>query len=811
MRKNRSGFTITELIIVVVIIGILTAISIVSYSKIQASTRDSQRQAKATVLAEALEKYYDKNGEYPSCSAMTAPATTVSTSTLKGIDPSALIVPTAGSGTSTSVQSGCTNPNFPTGTDEILYVGDNSSTCTTTDCLQYTIKYLKESDGTVATIASRRKTNIATNGNITDLGAFAVSFTQLNLNWTAVTNASGYTVQRATDSGFANNLVSTDFTSNPATVTGMSANTTYFFRVKPNFASGSGIWSNTVTATTLSLNAPTISATANSSTQITVSWSAVTNAQTYDIDQSTSASFTSPTTVTGVTTTNKAFTGLTIGTTYYYRARAVASGQNSNNSNTASAIALVLTVPVTTATTNSNTQITASWPAITNAQSYNIDRSTSASFTSPTSVTGVTTTSYVTTGLAPGTTYYFRVAAYAYGVTTAWSATASATTTISAPTSTPSAAVSISGGTATGTASAVACTYGTPYYQVAYNLNDGGINYPAYSASNTVSFGINEDNKAGVWTYAVCKGTSISSAAVGGNYASAIRGIDTPGAPGTAAYVSGSTAVGYVSSGVGCAAGTPQYEVAYNVNDGGITYPGWTGSSVSFGVNEDTKVGYWTYAYCQGTYSASASSGGNYASTIRGIDTPGAPGVASYISGGTAVGYISSGVGCAAGYPRYQTPYNVNDGGSTWPGWDNSTIYEGANQGYKYGYWGYAYCQGTYSASAANGGNYSSSVRGIDVPAAPGYAGPYPAMYSYPSTYNINFTPYCPGGTWAVNGTFRSQSWSGGQYGPHPWGYLDNWSGGGSRYVYYWGKYQCGTSYYTSGVSGESYTAVLVY
>ena len=76
MRESKSGFTIVELLVVMVIIGILTALGVLSYSKIQASTRDYQRSSKITIIAESLEKYYDQNGEYPSCTAMASPSAT---------------------------------------------------------------------------------------------------------------------------------------------------------------------------------------------------------------------------------------------------------------------------------------------------------------------------------------------------------------------------------------------------------------------------------------------------------------------------------------------------------------------------------------------------------------------------------------------------------------------------------------------------------------------------------------------------------------------------------------------------------------
>lgn len=65
MRKNTSGFTIVELLIVIVVIAILAAISIVAYTGIQQRARDSERKAELQTIATAVEMYYAANGNYP--------------------------------------------------------------------------------------------------------------------------------------------------------------------------------------------------------------------------------------------------------------------------------------------------------------------------------------------------------------------------------------------------------------------------------------------------------------------------------------------------------------------------------------------------------------------------------------------------------------------------------------------------------------------------------------------------------------------------------------------------------------------------
>jgi prepilin-type N-terminal cleavage/methylation domain-containing protein len=61
---NKRGFTIVELLIVIVVIGILATISLVAFNGIQAKGRDSIRKSDLATIAKALNSHNIDKGDY---------------------------------------------------------------------------------------------------------------------------------------------------------------------------------------------------------------------------------------------------------------------------------------------------------------------------------------------------------------------------------------------------------------------------------------------------------------------------------------------------------------------------------------------------------------------------------------------------------------------------------------------------------------------------------------------------------------------------------------------------------------------------
>jgi len=70
--KSQKGFTIVELLIVIVVIGILAALVLNTFAGVQKRARDTQRQTAINSMATQLEVYYNDQGSYPALGPLAA-------------------------------------------------------------------------------------------------------------------------------------------------------------------------------------------------------------------------------------------------------------------------------------------------------------------------------------------------------------------------------------------------------------------------------------------------------------------------------------------------------------------------------------------------------------------------------------------------------------------------------------------------------------------------------------------------------------------------------------------------------------------
>lgn len=154
--------------------------------------------------------------------------------------------------------------------------------------------------------------------------------------------------------------------------------------------------------------------------QVTLSWSSVSNATSYNVYYATTSGVTktSGTKITSLTTPYVQ-TGLTAATSYFYVVTAVNSAGESADSAQVSAgtastppLPTVPAAPSGVIATGGTNQATLSWTALSTATSYNVYYATTSGVTiaNGTKISGVTAPA-VLTGLAAGTTYYYIVTA----------------------------------------------------------------------------------------------------------------------------------------------------------------------------------------------------------------------------------------------------------------------------------------------------------------------------------------------------------------------------------------------------------------
>jgi len=177
------------------------------------------------------------------------------------------------------------------------------------------------------------------------LTATANSSSQITLNWTDnSSNETGFRVERSPN-GSSNwtQIATPSANATSYADTGLTASTTYHYRVRSTNTAGDSANTSVANATTSAPAAPAapsgLTATANSSSQITLNWTDNSSNETgFKVERSANGSSDwSQIATPSANATNFANTGLTAVTTYHYRLRATNATGDSAYSNTANA------------------------------------------------------------------------------------------------------------------------------------------------------------------------------------------------------------------------------------------------------------------------------------------------------------------------------------------------------------------------------------------------------------------------------------------------------------------------------------------
>jgi hypothetical protein len=175
------------------------------------------------------------------------------------------------------------------------------------------------------------------------LAAQAVSGTEVRLTWTdSSTNEQGFRVERKVGNGTFQEVMTVGANASEARITGLAAATAYSFRVRARNGSGFSPYSNTVSVTTPgstgggTFAAPTgLKALARSANEVLLTWQDSSTGETgFRVERQTAGGAFQEIGTVPANSLSALVTGLSPGTSYGFRVRAVRTGGTSNATGT---------------------------------------------------------------------------------------------------------------------------------------------------------------------------------------------------------------------------------------------------------------------------------------------------------------------------------------------------------------------------------------------------------------------------------------------------------------------------------------------
>ena len=256
--KTNRAFTIVEVVVVISVVAILSSLAVITFNSIRQDTRDATRQGNATIISEALEKYYEKNGEYPSVASIAndlSGNTGTAVASKLSIPAASLVMPNMPNNATNGIIRGSEPYNNYIAYEAVS--ADNDPSCQNSangGCDQFTLRYMEEATEEVKVIESRHSSRPATAR--LDLELSVTSISSINATWTPVSQATSYELQRSLSNDMSSPVTTTHTVTNSSS-TGLAADTTYFFRVRAVLPETFSDWSDVQSETTSSISLPT--------------------------------------------------------------------------------------------------------------------------------------------------------------------------------------------------------------------------------------------------------------------------------------------------------------------------------------------------------------------------------------------------------------------------------------------------------------------------------------------------------------------------------------------------------------------------
>ncbi|HCL56899.1 MAG TPA: hypothetical protein DHW82_07820 [Spirochaetia bacterium] len=294
---------------------------------------------------------------------------------------------------------------------------DDEDSSLTTSTYYYKVSAIDSSNSETAmgSAVSGYKKSLVPAGLTASAGTYA---TKISLSWTAVTEASSYNVYRATSSTGTYTKINTSAitaTSYDDSDTTLTASTYYYKVSSVDFSNLESAMSSEASGYKKSLVPAGVSASAGIyATKISLSWTAVTEASSYNVYRATSSTGTfAKINTSAVTTTTYDDSDTTLTTaTYYYKVSSVDANNAESAMSSAGSGSLKDLIPtgVSASYLAYTDKVVVSWTAQADASGYNIYRASSPSGTyTKLNPTPITSTTYNDTTASSGSNYYYKV------------------------------------------------------------------------------------------------------------------------------------------------------------------------------------------------------------------------------------------------------------------------------------------------------------------------------------------------------------------------------------------------------------------